>query len=100
MEDISREKLMKYEKDEAEGLLIRIPFPIGTPVLAIKPDSEGQVGTYRLCVYEFELVHLKLFNEGLIFTDVVKASEKLIEMNQPKEMVKEKTYVRHPSYRI
>lgn len=96
MEDISREKLMKYEKDEAKGLLIRIPFPIGTPVLAIKPDSEGQVGTYRLCVYEFELVHL----EGLIFTDVVKAYEKLKEMNQPKEMVKEKTYVRHPSYRI
>lgn len=82
MEDISREKLMKYEKDEAKGLLIRIPFPIGTPVLAIKPDSEGQVGTYRLCVYEFELVHLKLFNEGLIFTDVAKASEKLKEMNR------------------
>lgn len=79
--DADIEESTTYEKG---NLLIRIPFPVGTPVLVIKTDGGGQLGKYILDIEEFHLNLLDKYDKGLVFTDLRKANEAVIEMNRPK----------------
>lgn len=70
-------KLQAYEEDENKGLLIRLPFKIGTPVLMI---ITGRGNSLYIVIEEFDLKHLKAYESGYIFTDVDKAHVRIKEL--------------------
>lgn len=65
--------------DIGEGLLIRLPFRIGTPVIMIMRSRDGDI---RTILVTFELDHLSKYKEGFIFNDIGKAMERIDELRK------------------
>jgi hypothetical protein len=74
------EKLKAYEQAEEDGLLIKLPCPIGTKVFCV---MWGQSGLF-VCEHEFEIRDLVEFGD-VIFLTKAEAEQALAKMKGEEE---------------
>ena len=71
------DKLKAYEDAEMDGLIVRLPIAINTPVLMVMFGNRG----YYLITILFDLPLLREHAENMIFTNIKEAHERLQELN-------------------
>ena len=73
-----RDELIHAQAMMTEGILVKLPWAIGTSILIIQLQRSGE---YRLGVGEFSFSNMEDYKDGRIFTDVKKAGQALIDFN-------------------
>lgn len=73
-----RNELIHAQAMMTEGILVKLPWAIGTSILIIQLQRSGE---YRLGVGEFSFSNMEDYKDGRIFTDVKKAGQALIDFN-------------------
>lgn len=72
-------ELKKYKEDEENGLLIRLPFSIGSPVIKIEFNQHDG---YGITAKQFELSDLFSYKSGYIFSEIGLALDKVRKLNK------------------